>query len=162
MRTTDIIIQFNTGFMDGDKPITLEGDEAKSNLDGLIQHMKDILPVPDDLDAGDCIENISFGSLAIGKWKSPDDSEFWASSCYDAAEAQAASQEYTMQLTVSVQHEHAVGDLVIQSIVDAIYENGANFPFTPEAEDALPATFFYPYHSTISDLDDGRCIGHLK
>jgi len=148
------------GFMDGDKPITLEGDEAKSNLDGLIQHMNDILPVPDDLDAGDCVENISFNSLAIGKWKSPDDSEFWASSCYDAAEAQSAFQEYTMKLTVSVQHEHAVGELVMQSIVDAIYEIGANFPFTPEAEDALPATFFYPYHSTISDLDDGRRIGH--
>jgi len=148
------------GFMDGDSRVTLEGKDAKSNLDCLIQHMNDILPVPNDLDAGDCIENISFGSLAIGKWKSPDDSEFWASSCYDAAEAQAASQEYTMQLTVSVQHEHAVGDLVIQSIVDAIYENGANFPFTPDSEGALPATFFYPYHSTISDLDDGRCIGH--
>ena len=156
MRTTDVTIQFNTGFMDGDKPIKLEGDEAKSNLEGLIQHMKDIMPDPDDLDAGD-VEKISFGSLAIGKWKSPHDSEFWASSC--AAEAESVSQEYTMQLTVSIRHENAVGDLVMQSIVDAIYENGANFPFTPDAEDALPATFFYPYHSIISDLDDGRCVG---
>ena len=75
-----------------------------------------------------------------------------------------ASCTYIMQLTVAIHHTHPIAFNTAQAVVDAIYEGGAMFPFTPDADaDAaeFPHTFLYPYHSEVSDLDDGICIGRL-
>ena len=127
------------GFMDGDETILFSGNEACNNVCGLIQHMKDIMPTPEDLDVDDAVQKISFASVELGKWQLADES--------------ACSTTYTMKLTVTIYHESAIPFATTSSIIEAIYENGANLSFTPDAEDALPQTFLYPYHSTIADLD---------
>ena len=86
--------------------------------------MKDILPDPDDLDLARSVQKIAFVSLELGQWSS-----------------------YNMQLTVGIHHAATISCTSVVSIIDAIYENGANFPFTPDAEDALPYTFLYPYNN---------------
>jgi hypothetical protein len=35
----------------------------------------------------------------------------------------------------------------IAEVIEAIYENGANLSFTPDAEDAMPHRVLYPYSS---------------
>ena len=47
---TDITLHLNMGFMDGEEERKMKEMEAQANLAGLIQHMKDLLPEPDDLD----------------------------------------------------------------------------------------------------------------
>jgi hypothetical protein len=132
MQTTDITLLLNMGFMDGEEERKMQENEAQDNLEGLIQHMKDILPDLDDLDLDTLVQSISFASLHLGQLPS-----------------------YSVKLTVTLRHEDPASFAAVQAIIDAIYENGANFPFTPDAEDALPYTFLYPYHSTIADVHTG-------
>jgi hypothetical protein len=141
MQTTDITLLLNMGFLDGEEERKMQGNEAQDNLEGLIKHMKDILPDLDDLDLDTPVQSISFASLHLGQLPSSLDGS------------------YSVKLTVTLRHEDPASFAAVQAIIDAIYENGANFPFTPDAEDALPYTFLYPYHSTIADVhtgDDGN------
>jgi hypothetical protein len=145
MQTTDITLLLNMGFLDGEEERKMQENEAQDNLEGLIQHMKDILPDLDDLDLYPPVQSISFTSLQLGQWPSSLDGSTVAT--------------YSVKLTVTLCHEAPASFAAVQAIIDAIYENGANFPFTPDAEDALPYTFLYPYHSTIADVhtgDDGN------
>ena len=141
MQTTDITLLLNMGFLDGEEERKMQENEAQDNLEGLIKHMKDILPDLDDLDLDTPVQSISFASLHLGQCPSSLDGS------------------YSVKLTVTLRHEDPASFAAVQAIIDAIYENGANFPFTPDAEDALPYTFLYPYHSTIADVhtgDDGN------
>lgn len=137
MQTTDITLLLNMGFMDGEEERKMQENEAQDNLEGLIQHMKDILPDLDDLDLDTPVQSISFASLLLGQLPSSLDGS------------------YSVKLTVTLRHEDPASFAAVQAIIDAIYENGANFPFTPDAENALPYTFLYPYHSTIADVHTG-------
>ena len=146
MQTTDIKLQINMGFMDGKKERRMPEPEAQANLSGLIQHMKDILPYTYDLDLHTPVQSISLASLDLGEWTLTN-GQFGPDT---------TTITYTIQLTITLCHEAPVSFPTIQTIIDAIYESGANFPFTPDAEDALPYTFLYPYHSTIADLHNGN------
>ena len=141
IQTTDIIIQLNMGFMDGEEEKKMQDSEAKANLVGLSQHMTDLLPEIDDLNELDDIgavhiHSIEFKSLELGKWTSTSILRQW---------------EYEMQLTVAIRHEGRPSLSAVAAITDAIYENGANFPFTPDAEDALPYLVLYPYRHIVFD-----------
>jgi hypothetical protein len=137
VRTTDITMLLNMGFLDGEEERKMQENEAQSNVLGLTQHMKDILPDLDDLDLDTPVQSISLASLHLGKWPLSDGSHV---------------ATYSVKLTITLRHEAPASFAAVQAIIDAIYENGANFPFTPDAEDALPYTFLYPYHSTIADV----------
>ena len=133
MRTTDVTLLLNMGFLDGEEERKMQENEAQANVLGLTQHMKDILPDLDDLDLDTPVQSISLASLHLG---------------HDGS--------YSVKLTVTLRHEAPASFATVQAIIDAIYENGANFPFTPDAEDALPYTFLYPYHSIIADVHTGN------
>ena len=132
---TDITISLNMGFMDGEEERKMQETEAQDNLDGLIQHMKDILPEPDDLDLEDKIQSIAFVSLEVGQWTSCE---------------RGTPDTYNMQLTVTLHHATPQSYATMAQVIEAIYENGANFPMTPDAEDAMPHLVLYPYNSIVS------------
>lgn len=141
MRTTDVTLLLNMGFLDGEEERKMQENEAQANVLGLTQHMKDILPDLDDLDLDTPVQSISFASLHLGQLPTSFDG--------------STVVTYSVKLTVTLRHEAPASFAAVQAIIDAIYENGANFPFTPDAEDALPYTFLYPYHSTIADVHTG-------
>jgi len=162
MRTTTVRMNFNMGYMDVTEETRMSLRHAEANRDDLTQYVMDLIPVPADLDLESDIHQITFVSLELVEWSPPD--EGWAEECID--EGDRASCTYIMQLTVAIHHNHPIAFNTAQAVVDAIYEGGAMFPFTPDADadaDAaeFPHTFLYPYHSKVSDLDDGICIGRL-
>ena len=123
------------GFMDGEEERKMQENEAQYNVEGLIQHMKDIMPDVADLDLESKIQSIEFKSLEIGQWSS----------------SQPTPDTYNLQLTVTLHHESPQSYATMTEIIEAIYENGANFAFTPDAEDAkdaMPHRVLYPYSST--------------
>lgn len=140
---TDITIQLNMGFMDGEEERKMQENEAEDNLAGLIQHMKDILPDVSDLDLEHKIQRIEFKSLEVGEWTSRDRGT-WAA----LTTPQSTPDTYNLQLTVTLHHETPQSYATIAEVIEAIYENGANFSMTPEAEDAMPHRVLYPYSST--------------
>jgi len=131
------------GFMDGEEERQMQETEAQSNLADLIQHMKDILPDPDDLDLAAKIQSIAFKSLEIGHWTSCERGT-WAA----LNPPQTTPDTYNMQLTVTLHHATPQSYATMADVIEAIYENGANFPMTPDAEDAMPHCILYPYSST--------------
>ena len=128
---TDVTLHMNMGFMDGEEERKMQEMEAQDNMEGLIQHMKDIMPDVSDLDMESKIQSIEFKSLEIGQWSSPD--------------------TYNLQLTVTLHHESPQSYATMVEVIEAIYENGANFSFTPDTEDAMPHRVLYPYSSTGYD-----------
>jgi hypothetical protein len=133
----------NMGFMDGEEEIKMQKNEAEDNLEGLIQHMKDNMPDVGDLDLEDKIQSIEFNSLEIGQWTSCDRGT-WAS----LTRPQSTPDTYNMQLTVTLHHKTPQSYATMAQVIEAIYENGANYSFTPDAEDAMPHRVLYPYSST--------------
>ena len=140
---TDVTIHMNMGFMDGEEEIKMQKNEAEDNLEGLIQHMKDNMPDVGDLDLEDKIQSIEFNSLEIGQWTSCDRGT-WAS----LTRPQSTPDTYNMQLTVTLHHKTPQSYATMAEVIEAIYENGANYSFTPDAEDAMPHRVLYPYSST--------------
>ena len=140
---TDVTIHMNMGFMDGEEEIKMQKNEAEDNLEGLIQHMKDNMPDVGDLDLEDKIQSIEFNSLEIGQWTSCDRGT-WAS----LTRPQSTPDTYNMQLTVTLHHKTPQSYAIMAEVIEAIYENGANYSFTPDAEDAMPHRVLYPYSST--------------
>ena len=139
---TDITITLNMGYMDGEEERKMQETEAQANLAGLIQHMKDILPDPDDLDLASKIQSIAFKSLEIGHWTSCERGT-WAA----LTPPQPTPDIYNMQLTVTLHHATPQSYATMAEVIEAIYENGANFSMTPDAE-AMPHRVLYPYSST--------------
>ena len=126
------------GFMDGEEERKLQENEACDNVEGLIQHMKDIMPDVADLDLESKIQSIEFKSLEIGQWSSSE-------------RPQLTPDTYNLQLTVTLHHATPQSHATMAEVIEAIYENGANFAFTPDAEDAkdaMPHRVLYPYSST--------------
>ena len=177
IRTTTATIHLNMGYMDGTQENIMTVEHARANQDIITHHVMDCIPDPDDLDLDDPVKQIKFVSLEFVQWTPPEDETVWAHDCVDPA----ALVTYTMQLTVAIHHEHPVAFNTVQSIVDAIYENGAMFPSTltidedrdeDRDEDSdedrdedcdedreISHTFLYPYHSNVSGLENGLCIG---
>jgi hypothetical protein len=137
MTTTAIIMHMNMGFMDGEEMIQFTETDARANLAELTQHMQDIIPDADDLDCGS-IQKISVHALEVGDWSVMDEN--------------LSATTYTIKLAVTIHHSSEITLANANAIVSAIYENGANFSFTPAADDAMPQTVLYPYHSIIADL----------
>ena len=132
---TDVTIHMNMGFMDGEEERKMQENEAQYNVEGLIQHMRDIMPDVADLDLESKIQSIEFKSLEIGQWSS----------------SQPTPDTYNLQLTVTLHHATPQSYATMTEIIEAIYENGANFSMTPDAEDAkdaMPHRVLYPYSST--------------
>lgn len=131
------------GFMDGEEERKMQATEAQDNLEGLIQHMKDILPELCDLDLEDKIQRIEFKSLEVGEWTSCERGT-WAA----LTPPQPTADTYNLQLTLTLHHKSPQSYATMAEIIEAFYENGANFPMTPDAEDAMPHRILYPYSST--------------
>jgi hypothetical protein len=166
IRTTTATIHLNMGYMDGTQENIMTVDHARANQDIITHHVTDCIPDPDDLDLDDPVQQIKFVSLEFVQWTPPEDETVWAhDDCMDsdpaARVARVARVTYTMQLTVAIHHEHPVAFNTVQSIVDAIYENGAMFPstLTLDEDREISHTFLYPYHSNFSGLENGLCLG---
>ena len=142
MRTV-VTIHLNMGFMDGEDERNMEKNEAEDNLAGLNQHMEDIMPDVGDLDLEDTIQSIEFKSLEVGEWSSCQ-----RGTCAALTTPQPTPDTYNMKLTVTLHHKTPQSYAKVAEVIEAIYENGANFPFTPDAEDAMPHRVLYPYSST--------------
>ena len=140
---TDVTLHMNMGFMDGEEERKMQKNEAEANLDGLIQHMEDIMPGVGDLDLEDKIQSIEFKSLEVGEWSSRDRGT-WAA----LTTPQSTPDTYNLQLTVTLHHKTPQSYATMAEVIEAIYENGANYSFTPDAEDAMPHRVLYPYSST--------------
>ena len=138
---TDVTLHMNMGFMDGEEERKMERNEAEDNLEGLIQHMEDIMPDVGDLDLEDKIQSIEFKSLEVGEWSSRDRGT-WAA----LTTPQSTPDTYNLQLTVTLHHKTPQSYATIAEVIEAIYENGANFSFSPDAE-AMPHRVLYPYSS---------------
>ena len=147
MPTTDVILQLNMGFVDGPNERKMDEKEVRSNYPALRCHMCNLLPSSEDVAQ---VQRICFKSLEVGEWTSCDYGS-WASL------TPHPPVTYNMQLTATIKHETPMSFATVAAIIEAIYDNGASQPFTYE-EDAN--YFLYPYHSIISDLDDGICCGH--
>ena len=135
---TVVTINLNMGYMDGEEERKMQKNEAEDNLKGLIQHMKDNMPDVGDLDLEDKIQSIEFNSLEIGQWSSSE-------------RPPLTPDTYNLQLTVTLHHATPQSHATMAEVIEAIYENGANYSFTPDAEDAMPHRVLYPYSSTICE-----------
>jgi hypothetical protein len=143
IRTTDVIMQINMGFLDGPNERKLGVKYLRDNFTYMKCHMCNMLPEPEDLGQEAAIQRIAFKSLEIGEWTSLTPNP---------------PVTYNMQLTVEIQHEAPLHFPTVAAVIEAIYRNGTSFPSTIE-EDAN--YFLYPYHSIVADLDDGICIGNI-
>ena len=139
---TDVTLHMNMGFMDGEEERKMQATEAQRNLEDLIRHMKDIMPDVGDLDLEDKIQTIEFKSLEVGEWSSRHRGT-WAA----LTTPQSTPDTYNLQFTVTLHHKTPQSYATIAEVIEAIYENGANFSFTPDAEDAMPHRVLYPYSS---------------
>jgi hypothetical protein len=150
MLTTDVIMHINMGFLDGATEHKMDEKEVQTNYAELKQHLCDILPEPDVLGLEDKIQQIEFKSLEIGKW----------TSCHYGTYASLTPNppvSYNLQLTVSIQHEKCLSFDTVAEVINGIHDNGASFPITFEE---YPNYVLYPFHSSVSDMDDGICVGH--
>lgn len=147
MLSTDVTLQFNMGFSDGPNERKMGEKEMRSRYQALRCHMCNLLPSEEDVGQ---VQRICFKSLEVGEWTSCDYGT-WASL------TPHPPVTYNMQLTATIKHETPLSFATVAAIIEAIYDNGTSQPFTHE-EDAN--YFLYPYHSIISDLDDGVCCGH--
>ena len=147
---TDVILQLNMGFNDGPRERKLDNNELSANHTALKCHMCNVLSELSDLDNLNQTQRICFKSLEVGEWTSCDYGS-WASL------TPTPPVSYNLQLTATIQHDTPLSFATVAGIIEAIYDTGASHPFTHEEDDCY---FLYPYHSIVSDLDDGICCGH--
>lgn len=150
MRTTDLIMHINMGFLDGLTEQKMDDTKIRTNFEELQRHLCDILPEPDVLGLEDKIERIEFKSFEIGDW----------TSCEYGTNVSLTPNppvSYNMQLTVSIQHENCLDFDTVAEVINGIHDNGAAFPITFEEDTHY---FLYPFHCDVSDMDDGICVGH--
>lgn len=150
MRTTDVTLKINMGFLDGLTERKMTREEMESKLVELRCHMCDMLPEPDVLGLEETIQRIAFKSLELCECMACD-----IGACVSLTPH--APVTYGMQLVVSIQHEAPLSFATVAEVINAIHDNGASFPITFE-EDAN--YFLYPFNSEVSDMDDGICLGH--
>jgi hypothetical protein len=156
MRTI-VTLYLNMGYMDGTEEKIMSVEQAQAALESLIQHKKDLLPEPDDLDLAPQVKvhKVLFVSLVPGKC-----------SCEACCPCEVCEEDeneapmsYNIQLKVAIHHKIPLSFDTANTVIETIYENGAMFPFTPDAEDAMPHFILYPYQSSVSNMDCGICIG---
>jgi len=147
---TDVILQLNMGFNDGPRERKMDNTELSANHTALKCHMCNVLSELSDLDNLNQMQRIWFKSLEVGEWTSCDYGS-WASL------TPTPPVSYNLQLTATIQHATPLSFATVAAIIEAIYDNGASCPMSFEDDDYY---FLYPYHSIISDLDDGICCGH--
>ena len=136
MRTTEVKMRFNMGYQDGEEERRLQLiDSDTASLAGLMNHLSAIMPAPEEFG----VNQITFDSLNTNPMWFGNDTE--------------DTMTYGMQLCMTIHYESSLPLATMRSIIDAVYENGANASYTPCVEDAHPHTFLYPYH-TIHDLGD--------
>lgn len=150
MRTTDVTLKINMGFLDGLTERRMTREEMESKLVELRCHMCDMLPEPDVLGLEEKIQRIAFKSLELGEWTECDIGAWVSLTPHPPV-------TYGMQLVVSIQHKAPLSFATVAEVINAIHDNGASFPITFE-EDAN--YFLYPFNSEVSDMDDGICLGH--
>ena len=148
-RQTDMTLHLNMGFQDGPNERKLDDTELESNLSRLKCHVCNLLP--QDQDLGNTISRITIKSLNIGgKWTSCDHGP-WSSL------TQHPPTTYNLQFTSTIHHDSPFSFTTVATIIESIYQNGAAHSMTIEDDDHF---FLHPYHATVSDLDDGICLGH--
>lgn len=150
MRTTDVTLKINMGFLDGLTERRMTREEMESKLVELRCHMCDMLPEPDVLGLEEKIQRIAFKSLELGEWTECDIGAWVSLTPHPPV-------TYGMQLVVSIQHKAPLSFATVAEVINAIHDNGASFPITFE-EDAN--YLLYPFNSEVSDMDDGICLGH--
>jgi hypothetical protein len=150
MRTTDVTLNLNMGFLDGETERRMTRKEMESKLVELRCHMCNILPEPDVLGLEENIQRIAFKSLEFGEWTACDVGAWVSLTPHPPV-------NYGMQLVVSIQHEIPLSFTTVGKVIDAIHDNGASCPMTFEEDENY---FLYPFNSEVSDMDDGICLGH--
>ena len=128
--TTQITIQFNMGYLDGEEEKKMkltESDAGQSEKADLMRHLADIMPDSEEYGVSAItVDQLDTESLLVN------------------------GETYNMQMRFTIHHETPLSDESVQTIIDAIYENGANASYTPNVEDAYPHTFAYPYNSVVA------------
>lgn len=150
MRTTDVTLNLNMGFLDGETERRMTRNEMESKLVELRCHMCNILPEPHVLGLEENIQRIAFKSLEFGEWTACDVGAWVSLTPHPPV-------NYGMQLVVSIQHEIPLSFTTVAKVIDAIHDNGASSPMTFEEDENY---FLHPFNSEVSDLDDGICLGH--
>lgn len=150
MRTTDVTLKINMGFLDGLTERRMTREEMESKLVELRCHMCDMLPEPDVLGLEEKIQRIAFKSLELGEWTECDIGAWVSLTPHPPV-------TYGMQLVVSIQHKAPLSFATVAEVINAIHDNGASFPITFEEDENY---FLYPFNSEVSDMDDGICLGH--
>lgn len=134
MRTTNIKMLFNMGYLDGEEERRLQLND--SDTASLRNHLSNIMPYPEEYG----VSAITMDSLNTDPMQFCNDNE-------------DDGITYGMQMCFTIHHETPLSLATARPIIDAVYENGANASYTPDTEDAYPHTFLYPYH-TIHDLSN--------
>lgn len=150
MRTTDVTMHINMGFLDGPEERKMTNEEIEKNIDNLRTHICDVLPKPELLGQEDKIQEIEFKSLEIGEWTSTEHG-VWGSLI------QQPQVTYNMQLTVSIKHKHPLSYGTVAMVINGIHDSGELYPITIE-ENANH--FLFPFSCKVSDINDGVCLGH--
>ena len=131
---------FNMGYLNGEEERRFELTDRVTDLDGLWNHLSDLMPDPAEF--GKSISRITLHALST-------DPMWFCTGNEDP-------MTYGMQIGFTIHHEGPLSLAAARSIIDAVYENGANASYTPDSDDTYPYTFMYPYHTIhdISEADD--------
>ena len=127
-------MQINMGYLNGedeeDETILKPTESEKADL---MCHMSDLMPQPEYLGRNN-VSAIAFNCLELGSWINS-----------------VTGATYNMQLSFIVHHDDdcSLSFADTRIIIDAVYENGANASYTPDADDAYPCTFLFPYYTEI-------------
>lgn len=150
MRTTEVIMKLNMGFLDGEDERRMTKEEMESNFEELHDHMSKIIPEPDILGLEDEIESVTMKSLEFGEWSLPDYGTW-------SPLTPPASTTYSMKLTVTIKHNDPLPCQTITAVINAIHDNGATYLFAIEEQENY---LLFPFNSEVSDMKNGTCNGH--
>lgn len=133
-------MRFNLGYLNGEEEIRFKLIHRVYDLEGLWNHLSDLMPDPADFDQ-------SFNRITLRAF-SDDPVWFCTGSNQDPT-------TYGMQICFTIHHEGPLSLAATQDIIDAVYENGANASYTPDSDDTYPYTFIgpYQYHQTALEED---------
>lgn len=137
---TEIKMRFNLGYLNGEEEIWFKLIYRVYDLEGLWNHLSDLMPNPADFDQ-------SFNRITLHGLS---DDPVWF--CTGDNQDPTA---YGMQISFTIHHEAPLSLEAARDIIDAVYENGANASYTPDSDDAYPYTFIgpYQYHHTAPAPD---------
>ena len=128
-------MRFNLGYLNGEEEIRFKLIFRVYDLEGLWNHLSDLMPDPADFDQS--FRRITLHAL------SDDPTWFCTGDNQDPT-------TYGMQICFTIHHEGPLSLEAARDITDAVYENGANASYTPDSDDTYPYTFIgpYQYHCT--------------